>query len=1082
MKKNTLVLGLILIISCLASAKSDDVGHAGVKVFPEVFPAMSAQKVKQKAPCKIVNDDKLNGKTMYAATVVDNFQPRLVKFQHEKVSDFETVMNVKEDGNQPDRYSMIGGQWYNGKYLAHVVFNYDFGMVGLHGFASVDLSTGECTMLKTNDSNNSEYKTFYYMDAMACSPNTNKLLGLSHYFKDYVPEETVRSHIGEVDPATGGYINVQPMKDYYFCIEYDNDGQLWAARWEYNSESIRTGACLVKLDPENGYEEISKVNLTMNGKNFMMYFNNSMRFDPSTDELFMLACEFEDGAEMYTQHMAKIDTTTGEMTSLGTTSHDRIAVGLYIPGFKGSTRGSASFVTELTSSFDNNGIVTLSWKNPTVTWNRNELTELAEVLVCRDNIDNVVATLADGVAVGGNMTWTDSDAPAGLHTYYIIPCRVKGEKGVANSWNAFSGQDVPGKPENVRITKEGNSVKLTWDMPASGAQDGWYDKASLKYNIKRYPDEVFVKENLTETSFIDDNLGTMQEYYYDIVPITADGSGVAATSDRMVAGQAFSIPFVTDMQTDAERSQWIVVDANGDGYKFKKSDWDPYMGLSISTSAGNNDDYAISPSIKLEAGKIYKTMWTVHIYDCVVPDWSPDNHNDFRFTAGQGFAAEAQNIEMLKKENYQTFSYNTNNDFEAFFSPEADGEYNFGFNVVTKNSEDNICLRHFSIVEVFDNDMSALSVNGTLNPSKGFTSNYDVTVKNEGSKDVNGSYKVQIVRVDGDNNVVIGETENTDGLKSQASKVVKVAVTPDVEGAFLMAAIVVLKGDQDEGNNATEPMSVTASPEGVPPLEFVVDGDNNTLDTRIPISFLKNYSHMESVYLSSELQGVTKIHRLALTYDTYTPVDAFDVKLYLAMTDKTGYDPKAATTYTPVANMTKVYEGKQSIVEGNGRLMIFDFIEPFIYDDSKNLIVTFQKEGLSPENEFPGAFHLYNYDYELTEYRTLRFEDNYIQDAMDGSGSSMPILPVLKLAIETATGIEDIVVGGGISFNGGTIDMNGVDAVEIAVFDIAGRNVISKKLAAGENNVNANLKAGIYVVKVTGRDGKVYTQKIRSMR
>lgn len=1006
-----------------------------------------------------------------------------MKFQHENVGRFETVANIKEDGDFYTRYVMIGGQMHDGKYLTHMYYNYDFGEVGYVGFAAVDLTTGKYDMLKTYNKKEPNFSTFYYMDAMTTDPISNRLVGLSHLYENYNPESTVRSHIGLVDPATGLYEEVEPMEDFYFCIDYDNDGTLWAARWDYNEELIRTGACLVTLDPAQGYKETSKVNLTMDGNPFMMYFDNSMRFDPSTDELFMLATDYGGSDEMYTQYMAKVDTKTGVMTSLGNTSLNQLATGLYIPGLKGSTRGCAAAVTELTSTFTEGGDVVLSWKNPTITWNRNELTEMAEVLVCRDNTDNVVATLKDGATVGGSMTWTDTEAPRGLHTYYVIPCRVEGERGVPNSWNAFAGHDVPTKPGNVTISTDGATVTMSWTAPEIGAQDGWFDKATLKYNIKRHPDEVMVAEGITGTTFTDNSLDVMQGYFYDIIPVTADGEGLVATTDNVIAGKAYTTPFATDLKTDAEQEQWTVLDLNGDGYKFDKCDWEPFLGLKIGTSAGANNDFAISPSIKLEAGKTYKTMWTLFIKECAQSDWQPDNHNDFRFTAGQGLTAEAQSTEMLKVDNYQTSMYNTLNDFETFFTAEADGEYNFGLNITTSNCEDIISLKKFSVKEVFDKDMAAIAFEGTINPSKGLASDYEVTVKNEGGKDIDGSFKVQIVRT-GDNNVVLGETEFAEGLKSQESTVVKVSATPDVEGEFMMAAAVVLDGDQNKDNDVSEPKAVTAAREGLLPINYEINGDFNDFDSRVPMSFTKPYSHSESVYLASELKGVTKIHRLGLTYDTTDPLHTgeFDVQVYLALTDKEGYDPHAEKEYTPLSQMTKVYDGTLTLTGGTASTMVFDFDEPFSYDDSKNLLVTILKQGESPSNSFPALFHQYNYNWDAELYRTIRFENSDVEEAVDGMGNFLPNLPVLSLAVETssADGIGNITLGGAVSFGNGTISVNGGDVAKVEVFDIAGRKVFGEDVAAGQASLKASLNAGIYMLKVTGRDGKVYTQKIRT--
>lgn len=1085
MRKITLFLGMMLTLSSLAAADSQRKG-TGINVFPDVS-FLPAQKKPDNAPQRIVNDEKLNGKLMYATTIVDYDQPSFVKFYRDNVYQLDRVGVVKEydGGNIYKRYSFIGGQWHDGSYLGYLTLNMDFGFVEMKGFASVDLSTGTYRMLKEIPSTSPEddpSNQFYFMDAMTTDPTTGRLIGLSHYFYGNEATGDVVSYIGEVDPENGDYYP-EKLGEYYFCIEYDHDGTLWAARWDYNAggDGTRTGSVLVTLDPDT-YKETSKVKLTREGQPFYMYFNNSMRFDPSTNDLYMLACEYEDDAWDQDQYMVKIDPQTGVMTTYGETSYSQVLAGLYIPGFKGSVRGCASFVTGLTSSFDDSGKVTLSWTNPTTTWDDKELDTLAEVLVCRDNLGDVVATLKDGVTVGGSMSWTDYDATQGLHTYYVVPCRVAGERGIPDSWNAFAGRDVPGKPENVTITKESSNLKLSWKAPEMGAHDGWYDKSTLKYNITRYPDEKQVATNHAGTEFTDNQLGEMQDYYYDIEPLTVDGKGLVATTDHMLAGSGMTPPYSTDMSTEEKRGLWTIVDANGDGTQFYQSNWDPYIGLAINTTYYANNDYAISPAIKLKGGETYKTTWKVFINQRA-SEWYPDQHNDFRFTAGKGVTAESQTTEMLKVENYQTELYDTFNMFEAFFTPETDGEYNFGFNVVTEGSDDSLCLNAFSVEKVYDKDLAAESLEGTTMPAKGAASDYVVTVKNKGSKTISESYKVQIVRLDGDSKVVLGETETSESIEPQGTKNITVSAVPDVEGDFQLAAFVVLAGDEEPGNNTSAPMTVTAGPEGQIPLNFEVSGERPSLDTRMPISFTRFYSHTQSIYRASELKDVKSIHRLALIYDTNTPVDEFDVHIYMGLTDKDGFDESVGNEeWIPLSELTNVYNGKKSIKSGSDNVMVFDLDNPFAYDDSMNLVVTFLKSGYA-EDDYPASFHMYNEDWYAAPFRSLRFEHNSEEVAAPGDGYSLPSLPVLQLAVDFVGqgGIGNIVLcGDGISFDGNIISLDGADMASIAVYDLAGRVVTSKKLAAGESSVRTRLNPGIYIVKAVGRDGKTYTKTIRA--
>lgn len=196
------------------------------------------------------------------------------------------------------------------------------------------------------------------------------------------------------------------------------------------------------------------------------------------------------------------------------------------------------------------------------------------------------------------------------------------------------------------------------------------------------------------------------------------------------------------------------------------------------------------------------------------------------------------------------------------------------------------------------------------------------------------------------------------------------------------------------------------------------------------------------------------IHRLALIYDTNTPVDEFDVHIYMGLTDKDGFDESVGNEeWIPLSELTNVYNGKKSIKSGSDNVMVFDLDNPFAYDDSMNLVVTFLKSGYA-EDDYPASFHMYNEDWYAAPFRSLRFEHNSEEVAAPGDGYSLPSLPVLQLAVDFVGqgGIGNIVLcGDGISFDGNIISLDGADMASIAVYDLAGRVVTSKKLAAGMN-------------------------------
>lgn len=1059
-------------------------GHS-VKTFPPLLPDVKQNlSSSAKAPQRVLNGDKEKGLSMWAVTVEDwNNDPGFVHFYSENSYNLEKTGLIKE--REDDEYRswlMTGGAMHNDKYYGYMYRYYTAfpGYFYVMAFAEVDLEKGSWKTVQDMSGGKADGTQWTEpVISMASDPVTGKLMGVAQY-QERTDKVTVT--IGEITPANGTYTRLAALEEYYFAIEYDQKGTLYAVRWDYDDEGTITGSCLVTLDPANNYAETILANLTKDGSQFKMYYNNTMRFDKATGDLWILATNSEGS-----QYVCKLDTETGELDSKGRFGFGDSGIGLYIPSFTADATDAAARVSGLISTFDDNGTVTLKWTNPSLTWDKQELTELAEVLVYRDGMEDadLVATIPGENKVGQEMTWTDETAEQGVHTYYVVPCRRTGEKGVPDTWLAYTGRDVPGMPGNVSIVKEGDYLKLSWDAPELGAHDGWYDKDGLTYKIVRHPDEVTVKEGLTETTFTDESLGEVRMYSYDIIPVTSDGEGTVATTDEVQAGTAVAMPYTTDLATEVKAGMWTVVNANQDANKFEFFDgFEPYGLRLYVESSYDSDDYAVSPSFKMKGGTTYRAIFNVY-FQYRTEDYDPHREHQFSFTAGQGATAEAQSTVILNKEGFQNFSYYETVPFETFFTPETDGDYNLAFHYYSPAGiYDNIRLVGFSIEEMLEKDLSATSFSGTINPAKGAASDYTVTVKNMGNEDVE-AYKVQIVRLDGDSKVVLGETEVCDKLESQAEAQITVSATPDVEGEFQMAAVAVLDGDENPDNDVTEAKTVTAAKEGTIPFNQVVEGENPTNSTRMPISFSSYYSSCQSIYLAEELglgEG-SKIHRLGVEYDLNTgatPVESFAVKVYVGLTDKTNVGSETGD-WTPLTSQTLVYKGTQSILDGTDNMLTFDFDEPFEYDPTKNLLVTFCKEGESA-SQYPALFHNFNYNWNDEEnYRSILYEDNSSSQYQPKNYNTWPNLPILHLAVEggKSTGISEIVVGSdGISFANGTISFNGIDVARLTVYDLTGRTVLDRSIAAGQAAVGVNFQQGVYVVKAVARDGKVYTKKV----
>ena len=1116
MRKVTLLFSFLLALAATAQVKVK-------KAYPSLFPKHAV--VNQPAKVAGLNDLKLKGVECFAATQTDaNNEPGVIRFYSGNTYDRTKIMCVSDYDRDPmHKRTMLGSALYTDpttkeqSYLGYEVINYDLGWGAWpQRFFKVDLATGDTLTLSKEVA---ELKWRWFTVESACqNPVTGELWGMcrndsmSIYNPDYETQELV-SRIGRIYVDNGEFEEVAKLDKYYMAIAFDAWGQLWALRPILTKVTTDEGevyftidgSILTRLDVENNFAELDAIELhtvewdgSINP--FSIWWNNSIQFDYATGQLYGLLCQYNEYGYC-NQYMCRIDTKTGQLKnpanedSWGSYLQD-ICYGLAIPALTGEAPEAPARVANLSGSAIENGTkVSLTWTNPVTSWAGDTIDAIDEVRIFRGSLEGEPAGVVQDVEAGGESSWTDESPADGVTTYYVA-AYVNGKRGVPDTWNVFAGEDTPGEVQNIQLVRNGSRLELSWEAPSEGAHQGAFDAASLTYSVMRLPDSVMVANHIPETSFVDREIPALLNYAYEITPFTSKGEGLTATSDYVMAGPAYDVPYETAFQSYAEADAWTLIDANGDWTMFYYSNWDPAStGLAFNTNSyGNSDDYAISPSVKLQAGKTYKVAFEIYFAYADTDD-SPTKH-DFDITIGEGSTAEAQSTVLKEVRQFGNDQYYSRHSFSAQFVPETDGEYNFGLHMLSANVYDNLSIVGASIKEVVDYDLAVKSLAGSTNPSCKTPADYKVTVKNEGRLEAAG-YKVKVVRLDGENQVVLGETLVDDALAADADTVVKVSATPDVEGDVQLAAVVELEGDAISANNVSAPFAITVSPEGTVPFNVEVnDGTNLAQSTDTPIYFYKGYSTIQSIYYPSDFnepldpQEEHAISRLAFEYSANDGATVADVpvKIYVGTTDIEAYTAEEWGTkvdlgaWIPLTDQKLVFDGTISSKLGENNLLSFDFIEPYAYDASKNLVVTVVEEGVW-ENQFPLLFNLYASDGYSDIYRTLRYGSNSQQfdfetaDLLPKNCFARQGLAVMHLAVTSTTGIHNVSVAGdalaAYDAATGSIRLGGLKATQVAVYNAAGQ-VVSQ----GDNS-KLGLTTGVYVVKAVAADGKVYTSKLQ---
>ena len=255
----------------------------------------------------------------------------------------------------------------------------------------------------------------------------------------------------------------------------------------------------------------------------------------------------------------------------------------------------------------------LSWTTQSVSYLGAKLSSLTGTKVYRN--DQLVYTSTE-TTQGKSVAWTDRPSTDGYYIYKVVPYNAAGD-GVYKEFAAYVGEDLPGAPQNVTLTTHGGNAEITWAAPAEGKHGGYFDNASVKYNVVRMPDNKVVVEGTTSLRATD-AVSVKKGYSYVVTAVNKKGVGASATSKTMSLGPEDSVPFTSPLTTQDDFDRWVTADKNNDGntWTFYK----PTQTTTYDRCDQNADDWLYTPALKFEKCKTYQVRYTYSSANWVTPD------------------------------------------------------------------------------------------------------------------------------------------------------------------------------------------------------------------------------------------------------------------------------------------------------------------------------------------------------------------------------------------------------------------------------------------------------------------------------
>ncbi len=778
-----------------------------------------------------------------------------------------------------------------------------------NALVTVNIKSKKLTTVKTYDYQKDLIGSFVILD-MDYNPANKKLyaMGFNMETAEFVDGSIEFSSIAlfTIDTANGDVeIIGEQDKIVFTAITFSKDGDLFG---------IDGSGDLWTISAYNGrpLDNLYSTGISPVGQ-------QSMTTDTNTGSMYWASCSQngDNGMSKFIQ-IDHTDDWVFSTKDLGELSDATELVGLYIDPDPISNDAPAD-PTDLTvtPAAEGGNTALIEWINPTATRDGKTLENVDAVVY----VDGTAVQTLSGEKAGSKSSYTYTATKSGLLTVSVSAI-ANGEEGSAAYADAvFVGTDRPGAVVNLeakRLDPDKYDITVSWEKPATGAQGGWYDASQLTYRIVRMPDDKVIAEAATYTSFTDSEISTTAAYIYEITPSTAAGAGLTTKSIPCISGPAIQPPYTMDLRDQADANMWTVV--NGDNDEYLWSILENWGGTDTSyryypeTNVGGTivtDDWLISPSIELKAGKYYSLAYDVRLWGVLFPA---------TYVVAMGHGVDPANLTTVLARYDADDSVDLAWERRGMtFTVDADGSYNFGFGVLLANPVE---IKGFEIREIDKIDIAATELSGSTSTGVGFTSTYTVTVTNMGYESID---KFEVSLVDGDGTVLVSR-QIDETLAPQESATYDLVWTPSAGGTFDIHAIATTADDSNTDNDASNTITVSVLLTGK--WHDITDG--TSLSGYSPFYMQYLYSGAQTIYTASELGG-TPSTISGITYYYYIMGGAapapFEVKIAMANTSISGFD-----TNLPLdqGEFTTVYEGTLTI-DASKKSFTIMFDTPFEY-------------------------------------------------------------------------------------------------------------------------------------------------------
>lgn len=462
---------------------------------------------------------------------------------------------------------------------------------------------------------------------------------------------------GTLDLSNGERTKIADLDQYFLAIASDKNGIIYGIGLDSNLYRIDKTTGARTLVGATGVDKLSRG------------YPQSAAFDLETNTLYW--CH---NTLSYTSFLYTVNIETGAAELITKFPGNERFVDIYIPSTAAHS-DAPNVMSDFSVAFTGGtGDGKATFTLPTTTFAGAPLSGSVEWVIDVAGEEVCRGTGNPGDAVVKEFTTTKVGKVKVTATLYASNGRSS-----KTTNDCYVGMDAPVAVGDLQASASNGAVQLSWKAPQAGVNGGYVDYSKLVYKVTRQPEGVVCAEALVSTSFTETISDTQpQSIYYDVVPVVEGMAGEAASSNRVVVGEAFSVPFEETFDDANRFNLYDIIDGFND-----KSTWRRFTNSSGNSyaacdyhSTNAKDEWLITPPVRLKKGTNYEFSFRA-------VSMLASFKEKLEVAFGQGATVEAMTTKIMEpalldnKESGQWLTYSFT------ITVPADGDYNFGFHAVS---------------------------------------------------------------------------------------------------------------------------------------------------------------------------------------------------------------------------------------------------------------------------------------------------------------------------------------------------------------------------------------------------------------